>query len=341
MKKTLLLLMLATPALFASAQNYKTPFMSKSLSGTSVKQVFVQTAGGSISVSGASGEDPRVEVYITGNNGRDNMSKEEIQKRLDENYTLTIDTHDGELHIEAKNKRNMNNWRNSLSIGFKVYVNRQTATNLTTAGGSIALNSLTGNQNFTTSGGSLAVNDLEGNIKGSTSGGSVSVKNSRRNIELTTSGGSIAAENCEGNIDLSTSGGSLRLANLKGTIDASTSGGSISGDRVNGDLKVGTSGGSVNLTAISGSLDASTSAGSIHAQMLSVGKFVKINASSGHVNVQLPANQGVDLDARGDRVTLASNGKFEGEKEKERVVGKVNGGGSRVDVRGDGINITF
>lgn len=340
MKKYLLLLMLASPAYLASAQDSKTPFMTKSLSAAGIKEVFVRTSGGSISVSGAASEEPRVEVYVQGNNGDNNLSKAEIQKRLDEDYTLTIDTHDGELHVDAKNKRN-NNWRNSLSIGFKIYVNKQAATNLTTAGGSIALASLTGDQNFTTSGGSISVNGVEGVIKGTTSGGSVSVKNSKRDIELTTSGGSISAANCEGRIRLSTSGGSLRLSDLKGNIDASTSGGSISGDNISGELVVGTSGGSVNLMAISGSLQAGTSAGSIHAQMTSVGKYVRLNAGSGRVTIQLPANQGVDIDARGDRVTLAAEGKFQGEKEKEKVVGKINGGGSPVEVRGDGISVTF
>jgi hypothetical protein len=335
MKKTLLLLLLATPAFMASAQDNKTPFLTKSLSASAVKDVFVRTSGGSITVSGATGQEPRIEVYINGNNGNNDLSKDEIQKRLEENYTLDIDVHDGELHATARNKRNNIDWRKSLSIGFRIYVNRQSATNLTTSGGSIHLDNLSGSQNFTTSGGSLHVDNVVGAIKGTTSGGSIHVSNSKQDIELVTSGGSISASNCDGRIRLVTSGGSLKLNDLKGTINASTSGGSISASDIDGELVTGTSGGSVNINNMSGSLDASTSAGSIHASMVKVGKYVKIDASSGHVDLRIPSSQGVDLDVRGDRVSY-NGSNFQGEKDKERVVGKVNGGGSLVEVRGNG-----
>jgi len=338
MKKYLFLLLLASPAYLASAQDNKVPYLTKPLSG--VKDVFVRTSGGSISVSGATGQESRVEVYIQGNNGA-NLSKEEIKQRLDEDYTLELDVHDGELHATAKNKRNNIDWRKSLSIGFKVYVGRQSTTNLTTSGGSIHLDNLTGNQNFTTSGGSLHVDAVAGAIRGTTSGGSVHVSNSKQDIELTTSGGSIKASDCEGQIRLVTSGGSLSLDGLKGTINASTSGGSVKGNRIDGELITSTSGGSVNLTGISGSVDAGTSAGSIHVQMVRVGKYVKVNAGSGHVDLQLP-KQGVDLDLRGNRVNFDISGTFEGQKDKEKVVGKLNGGGSLVEVRGDGtVNVSY
>ena len=334
MKKILLLLMLSAPAILVSAQDNRVLYLTKSLASDKIKTVFVNTSGGSIAVSGAEGQEPRVEVYINGNNNQ-SLTKEEIKSRIDELYTLDISVHDGELHATAKQKRSNMNWRRSLSIAFKVYVNERTATNLNTSGGSISLVSLTGNQNFETSGGSINVNDVTGIIKGETSGGSINVSNSKQDIDLETSGGSINASNCSGNIRLETSGGSLRLQNLKGTIKATTSGGSVNGNNISGELTTGTSGGSVNLMAISGSLDASTSAGSLHVQMLQVGKFVKLDSSAGHVDLELPTKQGLTLDVRGDRVTLDMDGTFDGSKEKERVAGKLNGGGPTVEVRGD------
>jgi hypothetical protein len=339
MKKFLFFLVLASPVYLASAQDYKTPYLIKSLASDNVKNVFVNTSGGSISVKG--GEEPRIEVYIVGNNNQ-NLSKEEITKRLQEDYTLDITVNGGELHATAKQKHNISNWRRSLSIGFKVYVNKATQTNLNTSGGSISIANLTGNQNFETSGGSLNINTVAGNIKGETSGGSISVSNSSKEIELTTSGGSINASNCQGNIRLETSGGSVRLDNLKGYVKAETSGGSVNGRNIDGELIAGTSGGSVSLMDVAGSVNASTSAGSIHVQMTRVDKYVKINGDAGHVDLQLPAKQGFNLDVRGDRVNMAMSGTFEGQKEKEKVVGKLNGGGSLVEVRGDGsVNVSY
>ncbi|OOQ61847.1 DUF4097 family beta strand repeat-containing protein [Mucilaginibacter pedocola] len=339
MKKLLFFLALASVTGVASAQDWKTPYMTKSLSADNIKSVFVNTSGGSISVKG--GEEPRIEVYVVGNNNQ-NLSKEEIAKRLEEDYTLDVKVSGGELHATAKQKHNITNWRKSLSIGFRVFVNKATETNLNTSGGSISIANLTGNQNFETSGGSLSISGVAGVIKGETSGGSISVANSSKEIDLTTSGGSINASNCSGRMKLETSGGSLKLQGLKGFVKAETSGGSVNGNGIDGELITTTSGGSVSLSEIAGSVDASTSAGSIHVQMTRVDKYVKIDGNSGHVDLQLPSNKGLDLDVRGDRVTVAMNGKFEGQKEKERVVGKVNGGGSLVTVRGDGsVNVSL
>jgi hypothetical protein len=340
MKKYFLLLLMASPVYFASAQDSKTPYYTRALTNDGIKAVFVNTSGGSISVSGAGTQQPHIDVYVVGNNNQ-SLTKEEIKKRLEEDYILNIDIQNGELHATAKSRRNNMNWRRSLSIGFKIYVNKQTATNLSTSGGSLHLDNLTGNQNFETSGGSISVDRLTGVIKGETSGGSINVSNSKQDIDLETSGGSVTANNCEGRIKLETSGGSLNLTNLKGTINAQTSGGSVRGSSIDGELVTGTSGGSVNLSAMSGSVDASTSAGSMHVQMLRVGKYVKIDANSGHVDLELPTSQGVDVDLRGNNVNFNINGKFEGHKEKERVTGKLNGGGSLVEVRGDGtVNVS-
>ncbi len=175
MKKFLFFLVLASPVYLASAQDSKTPYLTKSLASDNIKTVFVNTSGGSISVKG--GEEPRIEVYVVGNNGQ-NLSKEEIAKRLQEDYSLTITVNSGELHATAKQRHNISIWRKSLSIGFKVYVNKATETNLNTSGGSISIANLTGNQNFETSGGSLSISVVIGIIKVYTSGGSINVSNS-------------------------------------------------------------------------------------------------------------------------------------------------------------------
>ncbi|QEC79838.1 DUF4097 family beta strand repeat-containing protein [Mucilaginibacter ginsenosidivorax] len=333
MKKHLLLFFVACQSCAVFAQDSKTPYMTKPISGA-VKDVFVNTSGGSITVSGAPGESPRVEVYIQGNNGIGNISKEEIQKRL-ENYELSVTVSGGEVHATAKNKHNFANWRNSLSIGFKVFVPKNVNTSLNTSGGSIHLDNLDGTEKFETSGGSLHVDKLTGMIKGQTSGGSIHVSNSGSSIDLETSGGSIEASNCNGKIHLETSGGSLHLTDLKGTIDANTSGGSISANNIAGELKTGTSGGSINLNGLACALDASTSGGSFHAQFASVGKYVKIDVSSGHIDISVPSKSALDLDLRADKVEANFTSNFSGTKEKERIEGKLNGGGSSFEVRGN------
>jgi hypothetical protein len=341
MKKYIILFAAALQGMAALAQDNRKPYLTKELSASAIKHVFVSTSGGSITVSGAEGEKSRVEVYITGNNGTV-PSDDEIKKRLDDRYSLSVETNGDELHAVAKNKHDGNwNWHSSLNISFKVYVSKDVATKLETSGGSIHLDNLHGDERFETSGGSLHLEKLSGDIHGSTSGGSINVSDSKDKIDLETSGGSIHANNCFGDIKLGTSGGSIHLEHLDGKINAETSGGSVEADNIKGELKAGTSGGSVNLTNLACSVDTWTSGGNIHAQVTEASKFVKVSVSGGHIDLTLPSKQGYDLNLRGDRVTADLNASFNGTKEKDRIDGKLNGGGIPVDAGGGRVNLTL
>jgi len=330
MKKAAVSLVLLGLGLFVKAQNDKEPYMTKSLSSAAIKNVEASTSGGSISVSG--GQEARIDVYITGNgNNWNNISKDEIKKRLDEDYDLTIDAKDGKLTAKAKRKnRDNDDWRRSLNISFKIYVPQNVSTILSTSGGSISLKSLNGTQDFTTSGGSLHVEGLTGKVKGRTSGGSITLKDSKDNIDLNTSGGSIEAENCSGNLRLGTSGGSLRLEKLKGTIDANTSGGSVHGSEIDGDLSAHTSGGNIDLKDIAGNLETSTSGGNIDVELVRVDKSIRITNSSGSIDLTLPKDKGMNLDLHGERVKVDKLDKFSGDTDEHSIVGQLNGGGGRV-----------
>ncbi|MDB5024709.1 MAG: hypothetical protein JWP78_2464 [Mucilaginibacter sp.] len=346
MKTYLIFFIVACQSMVALAQDNEkqTPYLTKSLANNAISSVVVNTSAGGIEVSGQSGQAPRVEVYIRGNNNRD-LSKEEIRKRLDEDYDLSITVTGHEVTATAKNKHNFSNWRNQISISFKVYVPEQVSTNLKTSGGGIRLDNLKGNENFSTSGGGLQIDRLTGTIHGRTSGGGIDVSNSSEDIDLETSGGGIKAKNCSGTIKLETSGGGLLLEDLKGKITAHTSGGGVQGNNIEGELITGTSGGGIDLKGMNCSLDASTSAGSLNARMKHVGKYLKLNASSGNINLELPLKQGLDLNLRGDRVNQHpfKLSDFSGEWDKDRIKGTVNGGGVPVsaDASSGNINVRF
>jgi hypothetical protein len=332
MRKLFLYLVIAGFSGSLAAQTNDQPYTVQSLSKAAIKNVEVKTSGGYINVTGVGDAEAKVEVYVTTNNSSDKATKEEIKKRLEENYNLNISVSNNKLTATAEPKERNMNWKKGLSISFKIYAPQNLVTNLATSGGSISLKNLSGAQNFKTSGGSLNVDNLSGQITGRTSGGSIHVANSKDEIDLTTSGGSISAENCTGTLRLSTSGGSLNLEDLKGDINASTSGGSINGSNIDGELSTSTSGGSINLNDLSCSLQTSTSGGNIHVSMKSLGKFVKISNSSGSITLQIPANKGVDLRLSGERVNAPGLTNFDGNLEKDEVRGKLNGGGVPVTV---------
>ena len=333
MKRYFFFLSFVLSGFILNAQNQyeKEPFLTKSLTSETVKNVEVQTSGGSISVAGVS-SNPRIEVYVSPNNSRDNLSKDEIQKRLDEKYDLNITVVNNKLVATAKTKEKMHDWKNALSISFKIFVSQNVSTDLTTSGGSISLSNVSGNHDFTTSGGSLNVDGVSGKVNGRTSGGSINLENSKDEIELTTSGGSINARNSEGKLKLVTSGGSLLLKDLKGDIKATTSGGSISGKNIEGELSAFTSGGSIQFNNLACSLETGTSGGNVNVSFTALGKYVKISNSAGSIDVELPKGKGLDLDLSAMKIKTDHLENFNGKIDDEKINGQLNGGGIPVSI---------
>ncbi len=343
MKKTQLLpLLFALFIAFTScAQNSdEKPYVSKNFSAA-VSNLVVETSGGSIEVAGTQASGVKVEMYVRPNNwnGKVNLSKDEIEDKL-EDFDIFIGTEGNSVKATAQRK-NKTGWdKNSVSISFKVYTPRSISTNLRTSGGSIRISSLTGDQNFRTSGGSLKVSDLVGTVNGQTSGGSIDVEKCKQDITLQTSGGSIKASELNGKINLQTSGGSLSLNGLDGDIMAHTSGGSIKGDGIKGSLDAGTSGGSVRLAGLAGSVKAHTSGGSMEVEITQVGKFVDLSTSAGSLRVNMPMDKGMDLNLKGNKVTVSLKN-FDGQVEKDRVQGKMNGGGIPVNLHASGGSVSI
>lgn len=334
MKKLIVSLAAALPLIvFAQYNAEKDPFLIKSLAGAGIKTAEVSTSGGSISVTGITTGDPRIEVFVRPSNGDKNISKEETQKRLDADYTLEITTTNNKLVAIAKPKEKNMNWKKALNISFKIWVPQQTSTDLATSGGSINLTNLKGNQEFATSGGSLNIETLSGKIKGRTSGGSINLENSNDEMDLATSGGSINANNCNGKMKLATSGGSLNLDNLNGEIDASTSGGSVKGKNIKGTLEAHTSGGSITFREMACNLETATSGGHIDVEMKELKEYVRIENSGGNVELSVPAGKGLDLNLEGNRINTNKLSNFSGSMEEDEVNGKVNGGGTSIKVK--------
>ncbi|GAB3953756.1 hypothetical protein GCM10028805_38120 [Spirosoma harenae] len=327
----LTLLGVATISLTSFATNPtddREPYQVKTFSGK-INAVRAETSGGSLSIEGGTDMNAKVEMYVRGNNGNENLDKEEIEERL-KDYEVSITQEGGTIVAIAKRRNNDNNWKRSLSIGFKFYTPRNVTTDLRTSGGSIHLSALTGTQKFRTSGGSLHMDDIAGDINGQTSGGSIHMDRckagSSGQLDLQTSGGSIEAKSSTGKMRLHTSGGSIRLADLKGDVDAQTSGGSVHGEDIEGDIKAGTSGGSVRLANVAGSIDASTSAGGVDVSISKLTGPVRLSTSAGSIHVKMPLDKGISLNLSGNHIKVPLNN-FSGDTDKNHIKGSLNGGG--------------
>lgn len=339
MKRLLLILSITGFSKLASAQE---AFLTKSFKNESVKEVESVTSGGNISVEQVAAGEQRVEVYIwPSNRNKQSLSKDEIQKRLDEMYDLTVTVTANKLKAIAKPKQRNMNWKNGLSISFKIFVDKNVNSELTTSGGNIDLRSISGNQDVTTSGGNITADHVKGKLKGVTSGGNINVTDSDDDIELTTSGGNVDASNCNGSIKLSTSGGNVVLMNLSGNVSATTSGGDVRANDVRGDLGAHTSGGNVNLVNLACNLTAGTSGGDVKVAIKEPGKFIKLGNSGGKIELELPAGKGYDFDLSGDKIKTDGLANFSGKVEDDQLTGTVNGGGTKVTANAGGSKIVL
>lgn len=279
------------------------PYLTKNFTLSGAGKLDVETSGASVAVTAGSGNEVVVDMYVKLDGKEISSEDPAVEKEL-ENYDLDIRQSGNTISLSVERK--INSGRSKLNLSFKIKAPKEMSSEIESSGGSIALDGLNGTQ------------------------------------EVETSGGSIQVVNGSGSVRTQSSGGSLRVENFKGNVDVQTRGGSVKVSQLMGDLQIGSSGGSVTLEEISGSIDASTSGGSIKAQLSEVEKSVSLSSSGGSITAVVPIGLGLNLDLSGGRVN-SSLSNFDGEIKKDRVLGKINGGGIPVTMKSSGgsINLEF
>lgn len=279
------------------------PYLTKEFTLSGAGNLEVETSGSAVAVTGTSGNKVVVEMYVKLDGREIEMKDAAVAKEL-EDYNLDISQKGNTIFLIVKRKDNRQ--RSKLNLSFKIQVPKEMSSKAQSSGGSISIDGLNGKQDISTSGGSITILNSEGELKTKSSGGSFKV------------------EDFEGNVDVQTSGGSIRVNHLTG------------------DLIVSSSGGSVNLEDIDGSIAVNTSGGSITAQLSNVEKALSMKSSGGSITASVPKGLGLNLDLSGGRVnTELSN--FDGEIKKDKILGKMNGGGIPVIMQSSGgsINLDF
>jgi hypothetical protein len=175
-----------------------------------------------------------------------------------------------------------------------------------------------------------------------TSGGSIKVADLNGDLKARTSGGSLQFARISGPIDGQTSGGSIDLANSEGKAAIQTSGGSITINRHKGDIVAKTSGGGVSVDDVEGQVQASTSGGSVDVSLAKITGECRFETSGGGINVAVPGNAAVDIDAKTSGGSVYSDLPVvttSTEKKSSALQGKLNGGGTPLFLRSSGGSI--
>src|SRR5579864_3119554 len=335
MKNIAFTFILAAFSLAVQAQHSESDhlYTTKSFKDASPKQVVAGTSHGNISLSDVPASQTRVEVYIHSSNGNQELTKQEIQKRLDEYYTLEISLSGDVLSASVKQKKEIMLNEPGLSISLEIYAPKSASSVLKTSHGNIDLTGMEGSQDVETSHGNLSISKITGKLTGETSHGNVSVTDCKNDIDVTTSHGDVTGTNCEGTIKLTTSHGNIELKNLKGKVHAETSHGNVSANDVGGELTASTSHGNVDLNDISSSINASTDHGDISLSVVTITGDIVMNNGNGNISLELPKGKGLDLDVQGRNVYIDALQNFTGTKEKDLVKGSTNGGGIKISAR--------
>jgi DUF4097 and DUF4098 domain-containing protein YvlB len=319
MRKIIFLAIFATVYSISFAQNNssKDLYLTKSFNDAGFKKIDVETSHGDIDVSVVPAADSRIEVYVRSSDSYEELSKEQIKKRLDEYYTLDISIAPDVVRAVAYRKMDFPNGKPSLRISFMIYTTKSKSTVLKTNHGNIEISGMEGSQKLTTDHGDISAEQISGKLIAVTDHGNISVKESKDDI------------------DIRTDHGDLMLNNVKGKMHAVTDHGNVSGQMIDGVLFASTSHGDVDLKNLTCSVETSTDHGNISVSVDKISGDITAGNSNGDISFQLPKGNGLNLDLHGKGVDMNSREIFSGTMNKDEVNGTLNGGGAKVYARTD------
>ncbi len=310
--RTILLLVIAA----ATASALSEENVNQQVDGASGGKLIVDVDFGTIDVS--SGADDKISVAAHRRIDSDNEAQE---KEYLASAPVTVSKEGNTVTIRSRrqNKENNLNWtgRCSMDARYTVHVPRSFNSELRTGGGTIMVAELIGTMSADTSGGKLKFTHLRGPTG------------------ATTSGGSIELNGCEGPLKVDTSGGRIEAIDGCGSLEARTSGGSIVVRNFGGDTKVETSGGRLTFENINGTIIGRSSGGSISAKLKSpVPGDVNLETSAGSIDVMVPPDAGLDIEAEASSGRVTSELPFIGTRtDRDSMKGKINGGGKSLVLR--------
>lgn len=287
-------------------------------------QLVVEADRGSIAVKTADTSTVQIEV------SREAKGSEAKAKKILADHVITFSQKGSQVSVKAEYKGPKGTgWLGSspqFNVRYQITVPRQFDANLKTAGGHIEVNRLTGKLQAHSSGGHLTFGAIEGPVNAHTSGGNITL------------------EGCKGTVDLHTSGGSLKLSSIEGDVAAKTSGGSIRAEKLTGKSVVKTSGGSITVGDIHGSIDAGTSGGSITVTLAEQpAADCSFKTSGGSITLALNGKIAADVDLHTSAGRVSTDlpvvSVVQGEHDKSRLRGKVNGGGPLITAHTSGGNV--
>ena len=312
-------LSLAAALLFAISTLAEQDVINKSFDAKPGGVLSMRVDRGTIKI--LTGNSDKMEIEVTRDVRRTSAEK---TRDIINHHQIEFSQDGDTVRIEADNKgfNPLKNLFNDLQVEYTITLPSRFNLDLRTAGGNIHIEDLDGKVDAQTSGGSLDIGSITGPIHARTSGGNIKIRGSKSDVEAQTSGGSLAIGNVEGKLTAKTAGGNISLDQIKGALEAQTSGGSIK------------------IASASGPIKASTSGGNVSAELSDQpAGDCTLKTTGGSVKVTLPEKAALDLEAStmGGQVRSDFDGQLN--KQRTRLVAKINGGGPSMRLSTTGGNV--
>jgi len=223
--------------------------------------------------------------------------------------------------------------------------------NAETGGQDIDVGTVNGDGRFHTAGGKIAVDYIKGNLDAFTGGGTISLGTGLRNAVLESGAGDVRVTFCGGTLKAQSGGGNLVLGDVAGPADIRTSGGNLRLRSAKGFVQAQTNAGNIELDGVPGT-NASTGAGFIVAKFTASDhprRDSLLETPTGDITVFLPPGLPITIRASvgsgaGHTITseipglrIASEG--DGFNSSIFADGKLNGGGPVLDIHAGSGNI--
>jgi TonB family protein len=192
-------------------------------------------------------------------------------------------------------------------IGFRNAAQGHPIAKLSTQGGHIQVQDVTGNLDAFTAGGHIVAGNISGDAVLRSGGGHIRAGQISGRAQLETDGGNITLKQAGSFVSVRTGGGQIDFGEVRGSVRAQTGGGGIRIITVSGPMEVESNGGSICLTRVAGAVQAATAGGTIQAWInpdgdssggkVSLPGASQLSSGAGDINVFLPRNLAVNIDA--------------------------------------------
>jgi len=192
-------------------------------------------------------------------------------------------------------------------IGFRNVAQGRPVAKLSTEGGHIQVQDVSGNVDAFTAGGHIVAGNISGDAVLRSGGGHIRAGQIDGRAQLETDGGNITLKQAGSFVSVRTGGGQIDFGEVRGSVRAQTGGGGIRIITVSGPMEVESNGGSICLTRVAGAVQAATAGGTIQAWInpdagssggkVSLPGASQLSSGAGDIIVFLPRNLAANIDA--------------------------------------------